>query len=65
MMNGRHAARNQEGHNTFEKKIRENLKIVNVLLYKYRRNSHCKNHQNSIHIFFFVAKKCNGELSFL
>ena len=31
----RHAAEYLEYHNTYEKKIRENLKTVEVLLYKY------------------------------
>ena len=60
----RQAAEYLEYHNTYEKKIRENLKTVEVLLYKYWKIL-IVNHQKSIHIFFFVSKECNGELSFL
>ena len=65
VMNGRHTSRNQEGHTTYVKKIMKNLIIVADLLYKYQSTLIVKTSEKSIHIFFFVAKKCNGELSFL
>ena len=34
---GRQAAEYQENHDTYDKKIKENLTTVNDLLYKYRR----------------------------
>ena len=52
----REAAEYLEYHNTYEKKIRENLKIVTDLLYKYRCTLIVKSSEKHPCIFLCIKK---------